>query len=34
MVIKNSDTKGKDYEEIKNKFRPAHADYTYFKNME
>ena len=31
MVIKNSDTKGKDYEEIKNKFRPAHADYTYFK---
>ena len=31
MVIKNSDSKGKDYEEIKNKFRPAHADYTYFK---
>ena len=31
MVIKNSDSRGKDYEEIKNKFRPAHADYTYFK---
>ena len=31
MIIKNSDAKGKDYEEIKKKFRPAHADYTYFK---
>ena len=31
MVIKNSDSRGKDYEEIKKKFRPAHADYTYFK---
>ena len=25
------DKKSKDYDDIKNKFRPAHADYTYFK---
>tara|TARA_B100000161_G_scaffold137252_1_gene97388 strand:- start:244 stop:1335 length:1092 start_codon:yes stop_codon:yes gene_type:complete len=31
LVIKNNDTKSQDYEDIKNKFRPAHADYTYFK---
>ncbi len=31
LIIKNTDQKSKDYSEIKEKFRPAHADYTYFK---
>lgn len=31
LVIKNTDKRGKDYDDIKDKFRPAHADYTYFK---
>ena len=30
MVIYNQDAKSRDYETIKNKFRPGHADYTYF----
>ncbi|RZO48398.1 MAG: chorismate synthase [Candidatus Pelagibacterales bacterium] len=30
MIIYNEDAKSKDYENIKNKFRPGHADYTYF----
>ena len=30
LVIKNKDTRTKDYDEIKDKFRPAHADYTYY----
>ena len=29
MIIKNEDHKSKDYEKIKNIFRPGHADYTY-----
>ncbi len=29
MLIENSDQKSKDYSEIKDKFRPAHADYAY-----
>jgi len=29
LVIYNKDQKSKDYEKIKNKFRPGHADYTY-----
>ena len=29
LIIYNKDQKSKDYEEIKNKFRPGHADYTY-----
>ncbi len=29
LIIYNSDQKSKDYEEIKHKFRPGHADYTY-----
>jgi chorismate synthase len=31
MIIYNEDAKSRDYESIKNKFRPGHADYTYFK---
>ena len=31
LIIKNTDHKSKDYSDIKEKFRPAHADYTYFK---
>ena len=29
MIIYNEDQRSKDYSEIKNKFRPGHADYTY-----
>ena len=29
MLIENTDQRSKDYSEIKNTFRPAHADYTY-----
>jgi chorismate synthase len=31
LVIENMDQRSRDYGEIKDKFRPAHADYTYFK---
>ena len=31
MIIENTDQRSRDYGDIKNKFRPAHADYTYFK---
>ncbi|MDB2550396.1 chorismate synthase [Rickettsiales bacterium] len=31
LLIENCDQKSKDYSEIKDKFRPSHADYTYFK---
>ena len=30
MIIYNEDSKSRDYETIKNKFRPGHADFTYF----
>ena len=30
MIINNTDQRSKDYSDIKNKFRPGHADYTYF----
>lgn len=30
IVIKNADQKSKDYSHIADKFRPSHADYTYF----
>ena len=30
MIIYNKDAKSRDYETIKDKFRPGHADYTYF----
>ena len=29
LVIENEDPKSKDYDDIKNLFRPAHADFTY-----
>ena len=31
MIIYNKDMRSKDYSSIKNKFRPGHADFTYFK---
>lgn len=31
LVIHNEDQRSKDYGEIKDAFRPGHADYTYFK---
>ena len=31
MIIYNTDARSRDYETIKDKFRPGHADYTYFK---
>ncbi len=31
LVIKNTDQKSRDYSDIKDKFRPGHADYTYQK---
>ncbi len=31
LVIENMDSRGKDYTDIKDKFRPGHADYTYMK---
>ena len=31
LIIYNKDQKSKDYSEIRDKFRPGHADYTYFK---
>ncbi len=30
LEIKNQDARSKDYGDIKDKFRPGHADYTYF----
>jgi chorismate synthase len=29
MVVRNADQRGGDYEEMKTKYRPSHADYTY-----
>ena len=31
MIIYNRDARSKDYESIREKFRPGHADYTYLK---
>ena len=31
LIIYNKDARARDYETIKNKFRPGHADFTYFK---
>jgi len=33
MVIMNTDQKSKDYSHIADKFRPSHADYTYFEKF-
>ena len=30
LIIYNTDTRSSDYSEVKNKFRPGHADFTYF----
>ncbi len=30
LLVNNSDQKSKDYGDIKDKFRPGHADFTYF----
>ncbi len=30
LLIENTDQRSKDYSKIKDRFRPAHADYTYF----
>ncbi len=29
LIIENTDQRSKDYDEIRDKFRPGHADYTY-----
>ncbi len=31
LLIENTDQRSKDYGDIQDKFRPGHADYTYFK---
>ena len=31
LIIKNKDQKSKDYDKLKDVFRPSHADYTYTK---
>ena len=31
ILIRNEDKRSRDYESIKDKFRPGHADFTYFK---
>lgn len=33
LLIRNEDQKSKDYSAIENLFRPAHADYTYFRKF-
>jgi len=29
MIVRNSDTRSEDYDELREKFRPGHADFTY-----
>src|SRR5258707_8534921 len=29
LLVRNQDTRAADYEEMRTKFRPSHADYTY-----
>ena len=31
LLVDNEDARSKDYDDIKDTFRPGHADYTYFK---
>jgi len=33
LLIENTDARSKDYSEIKDQFRPGHADYTYWKKF-
>ena len=30
LEVKNEDTRSKDYDDIKDRFRPGHADFTYY----
>ena len=34
LMVENEDARSKDYDDIKNTFRPGHADYTYFKKYD
>ena len=34
IIVYNEDVKSSHYEKIKNKFRPGHADFTYFKKFD
>ncbi len=34
FFIRNNDAKSKDYEHLRDAFRPSHADFTYFKKYE
>ena len=31
LLVRNEDQRSRDYEKIKDQFRPGHADFTYFK---
>ncbi len=31
LLIENTDQKSRDYDDIRDRFRPAHADYTYYR---
>lgn len=31
LIIQNTDQRSKDYSDILDRFRPGHADYTYYK---
>ena len=33
LMVRNSDNRGGDYEEMRTKFRPSHADFTYAKKF-
>jgi chorismate synthase len=33
MMVRNEDTRGGDYEEMRTKYRPSHADFTYEKKF-
>ena len=33
LLVRNKDQKSKDYKNIKDVFRPSHADYSYFQKL-
>ena len=33
LLVRNEDQRARDYEKIKDRFRPGHADYTYQKKI-